>query len=120
MVRTAVVVALVLFGMQPAYAHPSEDPYIFASRTTGSKLMTICGNNWEAGKYDPCGAYLIGLIDGIGIAGDHLCPPNADAIIDQMSTIAYRAVKSQPEKWHFPANWIIKEELVKHFGCKQS
>lgn len=101
-----------------AVASSETDPVIFASATTGNVLMKVCGDNWTAGKYDPCGAYLTGIIDGIGIAGNQLCPPSTPGIINQMSTVAYRAVRDQPERWHFPASWLAKEALVKHFGCE--
>lgn len=120
MVRTAIVVSMMIALPQPIHAHPSADPIIFVSGTSGSTLMNMCGNDWVAGKYDPCGAFITGVIDGVGIAGDRLCPPKADGVVNQMATVAYRAVKAHPERWHYPASWLIVQELEKHFGCKQT
>jgi hypothetical protein len=95
----------------------SDDPMIFTTSTTGNVLMKLCGQNWEPGKYDPCGSYLTGVIDGLGIAGDELCPPNVEGIVNQMTYVVYLAVREQPERWHYPASWLAKDALQKHFAC---
>lgn len=116
MKRIVVAVGLLALSTSPVAANEA-DPLIFASATTGNVLMKICGESWSAGKYDPCGSYLTGIIDGMGIAGNLLCPPSTPDIVNQMATVAYRAVRDQPERWHYPASWLAQEALTEHFGC---
>lgn len=117
MVRSAIV-AFVYLASSVQVAAQDEDPWIFASGTNGSRLMALCGNDWSFGKYDPCGSYITGVIDGLGASGK-LCPPSADVATHQMSAVAFNAVKTQPERWHWPASVLISEALIKNFGCSK-
>ena len=44
------------------------------SDTTGNKLTEICSKDWQPGYFDPCGAFLLGVVDGLAI-GRVICPP---------------------------------------------
>ena len=111
--------AAACLALAPSTAAASEqDNWIFTSKTTGSILMEICGSDWSAGNYDPCGAYITGLVDGIGIAGNQICPPSDPNIVNQMATMVYRTVRDKPERWHFPVSWTAKAVLQENFPCK--
>lgn len=112
MIRKALIV-LSLIGT-PVSAHPLT--YGYNSGTTGDKLMQVCGSQiWTPGKYDPCGSYLLGLIDGLAIAGA-FCP-RSGVQNHQLEQIAFNAVRDQPQRWDMPAISLIWGALAKEFPC---
>lgn len=90
---------------------------IWSSETDGAKLMQLCGGDWEFGSYDPCGSYLVGLIDGLA-AGRVFCP-GARVGAMQLSTIAYRHLAASPEEWDKPASVIVGRKLGEIYPCKR-
>ena len=94
MFRAAILIfgALGLMGA----AKPPTARSMYYSGTTGTVFMEICKSQlWQPGNYDPCGSYLVGLIDGYANAGV-LCPPPGVGN-RQMEQITFNYVRDHPE-----------------------
>ena len=119
MVRAA---ALALIGASisyPAAGHmPPAGTQVWHSSTNGSQVMSLCGQTWEYGKYDPCGSYLMGVIDALSVSRV-FCPPDGGGLQRQLSTLAYGAIKADPARWHQPATFLIAEKLGDAFPCRK-
>lgn len=89
----------------------------YSTDTTGQVFADLCGRNWTAGYIDPCGLYLIGVIDALAIT--HKICPAFGVRNRQLQEMAYRSVMDQPDKWHTPAISIIEPELAAAFPCPQ-
>ena len=91
---------------------------MYFSGTTGTIFMEICKSQlWQPGNYDPCGSYLLGLIDAYANAGV-LCPPEGVGN-RQMEQIAFNYVRDHPEFWQYPMSVIIRDALAA-YACKRN
>lgn len=116
MVRSAALALALVGASASAHEHPR---FVWQSNTLGSTLMQLCGENWEFGRYDPCGSFITGVIDGLSLGGE-ICPTNETAGAHQMSVIAYRSVKDAPLRWGEPATFIIADALRGAYPCSSS
>lgn len=113
MVRTAALTFAALANLGTAGL--AQDSFYFTG-TTGAKLMEVCGSQiWTPGQYDPCGSYLLGLIDGLANTGA-ICPPNGVGNV-QLEQIAFNYVKDNPELWHMPAVVLVRTRLAQLYPC---
>lgn len=99
-------------------AHPITDAYqggFWNSGTTGSILTEICSKDWKPGAFDPCGAYLAGIIDGLGL-GLIYCPQQG-VTTRQLAMIAHKAIWDDPTRWDRPAAIVIAERLSSVYPC---
>lgn len=113
MVRKAIVgLAAIVSSAMPASGQQS----FYFTGTTGTILMQVCPAIWKPGNYDPCGAYLLGMIDGLS-AGRWICPSTGASNM-QLEQIAFDAVKSTPERWNEPAVRLIGEKLGRLYPCR--
>ena len=111
--RTLTLLMLVASG---ASARPVSSGPMYFSGTTGTVFMQICKSQlWQPGDYDPCGSYLLGLIDAYANAGV-LCP-RAGVGNRQMEQIAFNYVRDHPEHWQYPMSLTIRAALV-DYACK--
>ena len=115
MVRATLLIATI---WTLAFAGPAEaqERLIWQSKTSGSVLMSICPEDWKSGRYDPCGALLIGLIDGLSAGAVYCAPDNFTVSQGEQVILSY--VRSNPEKWHQPAALLAWQALSKAFPCK--
>jgi hypothetical protein len=110
MVRTAALATLLIASS----AHAQNENTYWQSGTSGSVLMGLC-ETWQPGRYDPCGAYLVGLIDGVAL-GRLFCPPDG-ATSRQFQQIIIDYIKARPQQWHYPAGMMAATALAEAFPC---
>ena len=116
MVRSTVL-AFAAISLLGATTKPGLPRPMYYSGTTGSLFMEICKSQvWQPGNYDPCGSYLLGLIDAYANA-DILCPPNGVGN-RQMEQIAFNYVRDHPERWQYPMSVTIRVALA-DYACKR-
>lgn len=110
--RTFIAAIAALALSLPASA---ETRYAWQSKTSGSVLMDLCPPDRQTGRYDPCGALLVGLIDGLSAGGVYCAPENFT--IPQGEEVILSYVRRSPEKWHHPSAFLAWQALSKAFPC---
>lgn len=106
---------LAVFVLALPGASSAQDRLVWQSKTSGSILMNLCPVDRKSGVYDPCGALLVGLIDGLS-AGGVYCPPD-NFTITQGEQVILAHVRAAPEKWHQPAGLLAWQALARAFPC---
>lgn len=102
-------------ALAPPSAASAQPQVFYNSGTTGTILSEICTKKFEPVRYDPCGSYLMGVIDGLGFSIVYCPPPEVKN--RQLMQIAYKAVMDSPEEWHQPAVYLIERAFVRAFPC---
>lgn len=96
----------------------SQQQLRYHSDITGNVVMQVCSDpNWTPGRYDPCGALLIGIIDGLEWGGA-VCRPYGVLNI-QLSQLAFDAIKKHPEEWDKAAGFVIRRRLASLYPCQR-
>lgn len=114
--KAALILLSASLASSSAAAHPVVGRPVYNSQTSGAILMGVCKSQlWEPGHYDSCGSYLLGVIDGLAIAG--VFCPRSQVGNTQLMQMAFNSVKDHPEKWDVPAISLIWGELQRQFPC---
>ena len=119
-IRLRAMVVLAVYSVSMPFiaaSHPLEEAYsgFWNSNTNGNRFTEICPRNWEPGKYDPCGSYVAGVIDGL-VLGRITCPPDG-VTMRQLATISHQAIWNDPTRWNVPAAVVIGERLEQLYPC---
>jgi hypothetical protein len=102
-----------------ALATPSsgQSEGIWLSGVGGNKLNDICTTWTSANQYDPCTAYIEGLVDGLAGAG-RICLTEA-ASTKQAVYMVVKRLRDHPEDWALHAFWITEKALKPTFACRK-
>src|SRR6188472_310928 len=94
---TALLIGAILM-LAPSSAMAQRD-FRYGTGITGNEVMKVCNNdpNWRPGNYDPCGALLLGIVDGLEW-GNAVCPTYG-VRNNQLTQLAFDAVQKHPETW---------------------
>lgn len=98
------------------------------ARTTGVELHDNC--RWaqeeeaklteeEHLKDAMCVSYVIGVAEGFGLAGGHLCVPNGEGVTSRQLGIAvFKYLEKHPEELHFGSGTLVIRALWQAFPCR--
>ena len=108
--KVALASALMLQGQ------PTDDASsgVYLSKTDGALLAQMCPRDWMPGKYDPCGAYLTGVIDGLAYGG-FICIAEAVGF-SQLAAMGHKHLWDHPEMWDHHVAGITLAALEPRFA----
>lgn len=113
--RSFVLAAITLSVVMsfPAKAAPTGSLKLLVSGETLSKLCAP--RELDGSNHGPCTSYILGIADALTINGQ-ICS-NGAASARQYVAIVKNYLIKYPEKWKYPAVFLVRDALQITFNC---